>query len=147
MGSTSASGHTHKGLSLSRGLFLAFGYFIGSSVLGLAIGFATILALYRGVVEWRRPAVAAALSLAVIALCWLTMPANRPHMGMLILRVTMVALLAVGAFVGRHVLLGPGPVRGDEIFVLIITIAAFAIGVWLDRGTRWRRRWARRRAR
>src|SRR5215831_330315 len=80
MGSTSASGHTHKGLSLSRGLFLAFGYFIGSSVLGLAIGFATILALYRGVVEWRRPAVAAALSLAVIALCWLTMPANRPHM-------------------------------------------------------------------
>jgi hypothetical protein len=137
MGSTSR--HTHKSLGLPRGLCLAFGYGVGSSVLGLAIGFATILALYRGVVEWRRPAVAAVLSLAVMAVCWLTMPANRPHMGILILRVAMVALLAVGVFVARHVLLGPRPARGGEIFVLIITTAAFATGVWLDRRARWRR--------
>ena len=73
--------HGGKGLSLARGLFLVFGYVIASSILGLAVAVATIHALYPGVAEWRRPAVVAGLSLAVIVVCWLTMPANRPHVG------------------------------------------------------------------
>jgi hypothetical protein len=142
----STSRHTHKSSGLPRGLLLVSGYGIGSIVLGLAIGFAAIQALYRGgVVEWRRPEIAAALSLAVMAVCWLTMPSNRPHMNLLILRVAMVTLLVVGGFVARRVLLGPRPFRGAEIFVLSITTAAFAIGVWLD--SRWRRKWVWRRAR
>ncbi len=143
---SSISRQTRQWRSLSKGLFLLSGYVIGSTVLGLAIAFATIMALYRyrGMVEWRRAVVAATLSLVLMTLCWLTMPANRPPLGQLILRVAMVALLAVGAFVARHVLFGPGPVRSDEILVLFITTAAFAISVWLDRAPRWRRKRARR---
>jgi len=63
----STGGHAGKGLSLARGLFLVFGYVIASSILGLAVAVATIHALYPGVAEWRRPAVVAGLSLAVIS--------------------------------------------------------------------------------
>ena len=135
--------HAGKGLSLARGLFLVFGYVIASSILGLAVAVATIHALYPGVAEWRRPAVVAGLSLAVIGVCWLTMPANRPHVGVLILRVEMVVCLAVGAFVARRLLLGRSPVLGGDVFILIVTAAGFVIGLGIARGTSWGRKWAR----
>jgi len=135
--------NTGKGLSLGRGLFLVFGYGITSSILGLAVAVATIHALYPGVAEWRRPAVIAGLSLAVIVVCWLTMPANRPHVGALIPRVEMVASLAVGVFVARRLLFGRSPVLGGEVFTLIVAAAGFVIGLCIARGTHWGRKWAR----
>jgi hypothetical protein len=135
----STAEHAGKGLSLARGLFLFFGYVIASSILGLAVAVATIHALYPGVAEWRRPAVVAGLSLAVIVVCWLTMPANRPHVGVLILRVEMVVCLVVGAFVARRLLFGRSPVLGGDMFILIVTAAGFVIGLGIARGTRWGR--------
>jgi hypothetical protein len=64
--------------------------------------------------------VAAGLSLIVIVVCWLTMPANRPHVGVVILRVEMVASLAVGVFVARRLLFGRSPVLGGEVFMVIV---------------------------
>jgi|GEM_PF-4506395 hypothetical protein len=139
----STGGHAGKGLSLARGLFLVFGYVIASSILGLAVAVATIHALYPGVAEWRRPAVVAGLSLAVIVVCWLTMPANRPHVGVLILRVEMVVCLAVGVFVAGRLLFGRSPVVGGDVFILIVTAAGFVIGLCIAGGTRWGRKWAR----
>lgn len=139
----SRSESTGKGLSLARGLFLVFGYGITSSILGLAVAVATIHALYPGVAEWRRPAVIAGLSLAVIVACWWAMPANRPHVGALILRVEMVASLAVGVFVARRLLFGRTPVLGGEVFTLIVTAAGFVIGLCIARWTHWGRKWAR----
>ena len=98
-----------------------------------------ILALPNG----GEPAVIAGLSLAVIVVCWLTMPANRPHVGALILRVEMVASLAVGVFVARRLLFGRSPVLGGEVFTLIVTAAGFVIGLCIARGTHWGRKWAR----
>ena len=79
----------------------------------------------------------AGLSLAVIVVCWLTMPANRPHVGVLILRVEMVVCLAVGVFVARRLLFGRNPVVGGDVFILIVTAAGFVIGLCIARGRRW----------
>jgi hypothetical protein len=138
----STAEHAGKSQSLARGFPLVLGYTITSSILCLAVAVAAIHSLYPAVAEWRRPAVVAGLSLAVMV-CWLTMPANRPHIGVLILRVEMVASLAVGVFVARRLLFGRSPVLGGEVFILIVTAAGFVIGLCIARGTRWGRKWAR----
>src|SRR5437879_11510644 len=130
------------GLSLPRRLFLLFGYVVASCILELASGFATLRALYPVVAAWRGAAVVAVLSVAVIGVCWLTMPANRPHVGALILRVAMVALLPVGIVAARRLILSHGPAPGRDVFILTITVAAFGIGLWIARGSRWGRKWA-----
>src|SRR5262245_25272484 len=122
-----------KGLSLGRGICLVVGYGITSATLGLAIAAASIYALYPAVAHWRGPLVGAALSLIVMGVCWMTMPANRPHVGVLILRVEMVAALAVGAFVARRLLFGRHPVLAGEVFVLVIAIAGLVIGLAIAR--------------
>ena len=131
-----------EGLSLPRSLFLLFGYLLASCILGLVIGFATVHALYPGVAVWPGLAVVAALSVAVIGVCWLTMPANRPHVGALVLRVAMAALLPVGIVAVRRLILNRGPASGREVLILAITAAAFGMGLWMARGTRWGRKWA-----
>ena len=61
----SRAGHSGKSLSLTRGLLLVFGYFVTSSILGLAVAVCALHALYPAVGEWRCPAVIAAGSMAL----------------------------------------------------------------------------------
>ena len=58
-------------------------------------------------------------------------------------KVAMVAALGVGVYVARRLLFGRDPVLGGEVFILVITTAVFAIGLYIARGTRWGRKWAR----
>ena len=105
-------------------------------MLGLAVGVVAIDALYRGTAEWRRPALAAAVCLATIAVCWGTMPANRPRVGALVLRVAMVASLVVGAFVARRILFGSGRALRGEVSTLLIATVVFAVGLYIARRMR-----------
>ena len=139
----SRSAQKGKGLSFSQGLFLVIGYHFASLTLGLAVALAAMKALYPGIAERGHPAIVAALSVAAMTACWLTMPANRPHMGALTSRVVMLASLVVGAAVARRLLFGRGPALGGEVFVLIISAIAFGTGLCVARGTRWGRKWAR----
>jgi len=133
--------NAREDLSVARGVALLFGYLVASIVLGLAAGFATVHALYPAVASWRGPAVTGALSLAVITVCWFAMPANRPNIGALSLRVAMVALLLIGVFAARQLLLAGGAAFGKEVAILALTTAAFGVALWVARRTRWGRKW------
>ena len=132
---SSTRANAGEDLSLARGVALLFGYPVASIVLGLAVGFATVHALYPGVAGWRGAAASGALSVAVIMVCWFARPANRPNMGALILRVAMVALLPIGVFTARQFILAPGPRFGKEAVILTFTTAAFAVALWVTRRT------------
>ena len=89
--------------------------------LGMAVAATALHALYPGVAGWLGPAVGAGVSLVVMGTCWWTMPANRLPVGVLILRVGMVAALVVCAFVARRVLFGRKPVLAVEVFALVLS--------------------------
>ena len=131
-----------RGLSLARAFFLVVVYGGASTILGLSLGFAALHALYPEVVGWRRPMAVAVVCVAALAVCWATMPANRPHVGAMILRVAMIGSLFVGALMAKGLMFG-SDARGREVLVLIITAVAFAIGLGVTRGTRWGRKWLR----
>ena len=132
----------HGGKGLARGLFLVLVYGGASTFLGLSVGFAALHALYPEVVGWRRPVTVAAMCVAALAVCWATMPANRPHVGALILRVAMIGSFFGGAIMAKGLLFGSGA-RGREVLVLITAAVVFAIGLGVARGTRWGRKWTR----
>ncbi len=133
----------HGGKGLARGLFLVLVYGGASTFLGLSVGFAALHALYPEVVGWRRPVTVAAMCVAALAVCWATMPANRPHVGALILRVAMIGSFFVGVFMAKGLMFGSGRARGREVLVLSIAAVVFAIGLGVARGTRWGRKWTR----
>jgi hypothetical protein len=120
---------------------LLFGYLVASTVLGLAVGFIGVHALYPEVAGWRGPVASGASSVALIALCWFAIPAHRPNIGALILRVAMVALLPIGVFAARQLVSARGSAVGREAVILTLATAAFGIALWVARRTRWGQKW------
>jgi hypothetical protein len=102
------------GLSLAKGVVLVLAYPLASLVVGMALGFATVHALYPGVAGWRGPAVSSAVGVGLIAIGWFTLPANRPHIGALLLRIAMVALLPIWAFAAKRLISAGTPVARES---------------------------------
>lgn len=124
-----------------QGLTLWLVYSFGGLVPGMVMAYGTACYLYQVDFSIVRPLIIAAVCVIATLACWITLPANRPHIGGLVLRVSMVWALMIASIILHHRLDVHRRMTIQEVGILGIATVLFSTGAFVSRRTSFGKRW------
>jgi hypothetical protein len=130
-------------LTLIHGLTLWLVYSFGGLFLGIAMAYGTVSYVYQVDFSIARPLICAAVSVIAAVACWIAFPANRPHIGGLVLRVSMVWALMITSIILHRWIDVHKRLTPQEVSILGTAAVMFSTGVFISRRTSLGKKWFR----
>jgi len=131
----------NKSTATVRGSLATVVYGLASGLLALFLAFQTHRLLLPRPAPTLRLAMDALACVIVMFVCWFKMPANRPHLGALVLRVAIIWSLAIIALVMHFRSMLHGDFTFAEIFLMGSAATILFLGIVITFRTSWGKQW------